>query len=93
MIDIRILTDLWRFPKSNAQYLALSSDFLSLPVEADRTLAPVLPDKFDGFVTCDVSNLGGHGGFLESLSTNSITFTHNSRERQQKQSKHCHILL
>lgn len=72
IINKLLLTDLWRLPKSSAQYLALSSDLLSLPVEAERTLAPVLTHIFDGFVIWEVSNLGGHGGFLETLSTSKI---------------------
>lgn len=64
-------TDLCKFPKSRAQYLALSSDLLSLPVEADRTLAPVRPlTPKPSFMLCCVSEaFGEHGGLRETLPT------------------------
>lgn len=65
---ISVRTDLCRFPKSNAQYLALNSDRLSLPVEADRTLAPVRPRILGGLFTGEDSKfLGGQGGFRDTF--------------------------
>lgn len=68
---IVVLTDRCRFPKSNAQYRALSSDRLSLPVEAERTLAPVRPwgdiIKFALTFRLGSDNLGAQGGFLDTL--------------------------
>lgn len=66
---------------------------MSLPVEADRTLAPVLQHKFDGFVTCEVSNLGEHGGFLETLSVNEVVFEWALNRKNKSNTKDCHILL
>jgi hypothetical protein len=62
-------TDLCKFPKRRAQYRARSSDRLSLPVDADRTLAPVrtLTPMFN-LTFCGVSEvLGGHGGFRDTF--------------------------
>lgn len=65
---LNLLTDLCKLPNSKAQYLALSSDLLSRPVEADLILAPercpillevCLRLRLDSIV------LGGQGGFLD----------------------------
>lgn len=62
------LTDLCKLPNNKAQYLARNSEFLSLPVEAERTLAPVRPLITATLGVWILSGcLGGQGGFFAIL--------------------------
>lgn len=58
-----LLTDLCKLPNNKAQYLAISSEFLSRPVDAERSRAPVRPritvDLLDGIISGTRGELGG----------------------------------